>query len=1000
MPFCSFLFLLCFPLFSFALNQEGHILQAFKRSIEDRGNAFSSWNATDPDPCLWNGVTCDEHRQVISLELISSAISSTFPLQLCKLPHLLYLSLYNNTFHSILPPAISNCTTLEFLDLGQNLLTGSIPSSIADLRHLRYLDLSGNNFSGRIPPSFGQFPQLEAFSLISNLVGGTVPPFLGNITSLKMMNLSYNSFDPGRIPPELGNLMNLEVLWLTGCKLQGEIPDSFRGLKNLILLDLSSNNLTGVFPKALTELTHVTQIELFGNYMSGALPDTFSKLKALRMFDVSMNNFSGPIPSSLFELPLESLNAFENNFEGSLPESMAKSRSLKEIKLFANKFTGALPVDLGKYSALASLDISNNFFSGSIPENLCAKGALTEIMMINNLFSGELPSSLGNCQSLTRIRLGNNNFTGPVPENIWGLPDVSLLELTNNTFSGKISKKIGNSKMLSMILISRNNFSGTIPREIGSLKNLVEFSADHNKLIGNIPDSIMKLNRLAKLDLRNNKLSGLLDHRLYAWERLNELNLANNNFSGKIPPAIAFLPVLNYLDLSGNQFSGEIPHGLQNVNLNVLNLSYNHLTGILPSYFERSMYKNSFLGNPGLCKGENDACHLIHSSKSGGRGGEEKECDEEGGCLWLQRSIFVFVGVTLFVGAVLFHVKYKTFVKTRSLNIKSKWIMTSFQKLSFDYDDIVDSLDEDNVIGSGGSCLVYKIVLANGETIAVKKLWPELPDDCKSIDLENNCTEVNAFDAEVMTLGEIRHKNIVKLLCCCTNGECNLLVYEYMPNGSLGDMLHGIKKELLDWQTRYKIALDAAEGLSYLHHDCVPPIIHRDVKSNNILLDAEFGAKIADFGIAMTVDISKVKTMSVIAGSCGYIAPEYAYTLNVNEKSDIFSYGMVILELITGRRPTDLECEENDLVKWVRTTLEGKGLSHILDPKLDSSHQEEMLKVLNIGLLCTNPLPSDRPPMRRVVTMLLEVRMDCNSMIAWRKGRLTPYNFEDSENAA
>ncbi|KAL0542791.1 hypothetical protein IC582_017868 [Cucumis melo] len=994
MPFCSFLFLLCFPLFSFALNQEGHILQAFKRSIEDRNHVFTSWNATDPDPCSWNGVTCDDRRQVISLELISSAISSTFPLQLCKLPHLLYLSLYNNTFHSILPPAISNCSTLEFLDLGQNLLTGPIPPSIADLRNLRYLDLSGNNFSGRIPATFGRFQQLEAFSLISNLVGGTIPPFLGNITSLRMMNLSYNSFDPGRIPPELGNLVNLEVLWLTGCKLRGEIPDTFSGLKNLVLLDLSSNNLTGAFPIALTELTHVTQIELFGNSLSGALPDTFSKLQALRMFDVSMNNFSGPIPSSLFELPLESLNVFKNNFEGSLPESMAKSRSLIEMKLFANKFTGSLPADLGKYSALESLDISDNFFSGSIPEGLCQKGALTEIMVINNRFSGELPSSLGNCHSLTRIRLGNNNFTGPVPENIWGLPDVSLLELANNTFSGTISKKIGNSKMLSMILISNNNFSGTIPKEIGSLKNLVEFSADHNKFIGNIPNSIMKLDRLAKLDLQNNKLSGLLDHRLDAWRRLSELNLANNNFSGKIPPEIAFLPVLNYLDLSGNQFSGEIPHGLQNLNLNVLNLSYNHLTGILPSYFERTMYKNSFLGNPGLCKGENDACDQIHSSRSGGRGRGKEECDEEGGCVWLQRSIFVFVGVTLFVGAILFHVKYKT----RSLDIKSKWTMTSFQKLSFDYDDFVGSLDEDNVIGSGGSGLVYKIVLSNGETIAVKKLWSELPDDRNSTDLENNWSEVNVFDAEIMTLGEIRHKNIVKLLCCCTNGECKLLVYEYMPNGSLGDMLHGSKRELLDWQTRYKIALDAAEGLSYLHHDCVPPIVHRDVKSNNILLDAEFGAKIADFGIAVTVDISKDKSTSVIVGSCGYIAPEYAYTLNVNEKSDIFSYGMVILELITGRRPTDLECEENNLVKWVSTNLEGEGLNHILDPKLDSSHREEMLKVLKIGLLCTDPLPINRPPMRRVVTMLLEVRMDCNSIIARRKGRMTPYDFEDSEN--
>lgn len=871
MPLWPFLFLFCFPLFSFSLNQEGYVLYTFKRSVEDRNNVFSTWHEADPDPCSWDGITCDAHHHVISVDLSSSRISASFPLQLCKLPHLLYLSLYNNTFHSLLPAGISNCSSLEFLDLSQNLLTGPLPPSIADLPNIRYLDLSGNNFSGEIPPSFGRFRKLEAFSIVLNLVSGTIPPFLGNITTLRMLNMSYNSFSPGRIPPELGSLVNLEVLWLTACNLVGEIPESLVGLEQLVLLDLSINNLTGPFPRALTELTHVTQIELFGNKLTGVLPNEFSKLKSLRLFDISMNNLAGPIPGSLFELPLESLNAFENNFEGSLPESIGESRTLREIKLFANRFTGSLPTHLGKYSPLESLDISDNFFSGRLPENLCEKGALIEIMLINNLFSGELPSSLGNCQSLTRMRLGNNNFTGSVPENVWGLSDVALMELANNSFSGPISKKIANAKMLNLLLISNNNFSGTIPEEIGSLENMVEFSADHNKFIGNIPENLTKMDRLAKLDLQNNRLSGLLNYRLDAWERLNELNLANNNFSGPIPPEIASLPVLNYLDLSGNQFSGEIPNGLQNLNLNVLNLSYNQLTGTLPSYFERSMYKNSFLGNPDLCREENDACHTVQSTRNGGGGGGG--CDEGGGCIWLLRSFFVFAGLIFFVGVVLFHVKYRTFVKARSLNIKSKWTMISFQKLSFGEDEIVGSLDEHNVIGSGGSGLVYKVALANGETIAVKKLWPELPNDCPSIDLEKNWTEINAFDAEVKTLGEIRHKNIVKLLCCCTNGDCKLLVFEYMPNGSLGDMLHGSRSELLDWPTRYKIALDAAEGLSYLHHDCVPPIVHRDVKSNNILLDAEFGAKIADFGVAMAVDISQGKSMSVIAGSCGYIAP-------------------------------------------------------------------------------------------------------------------------------
>ncbi|XP_022925579.1 receptor-like protein kinase HSL1 isoform X1 [Cucurbita moschata] len=995
MPLRPLLFLLCFPLFSFALNQEGRILLDFKRSVDAHNNAFSSWHDADPNPCSWYGIICDVDHHVISLDLPSSGISAPFPVHLCNLPLLLYVSLYNNSFHSLLPPDLVNCTNLEYLDLGQNLLTGSLPPSLADMPNLRYLDLSGNNFSGEIPPTFARFQKLEAFSLILNLMGGVIPPFLGNITTLRMLNLSYNSFEPGRIPPELGNLVNLEVLWLTGCNLQGEIPDSLGRLKNLVLLDLSINNLSGSFPPALTELTHMSQIELFSNSLSGALPDGLSKLKSLRLVDISMNKFSGPIPSDLFELPLESLNAFENKFEGSLPESMGRSRTLTEVKLFSNRFTGALPGYLGKYSPLESLDISNNFFSGRLPEALCENGKLLEIMMINNFISGELPSSLGDCHSLTRIRLGNNNLTGHVPENLWGLPGVVLLELANNSFSGPISKNIANSKRLSLLLISNNKFSGTIPEELGSLENLVEFAGANNKFVGNFPESLTKIHTLAKLNLKNNMLSGLISSRLDAWKRLNELNLANNNFSGQIPREIANLPVLNYLDLSGNQFSGEIPYGLQNTNLNVLNLSYNHLNGTLPSYFESEVYRNSFLGNPDLCRDGNGACRPIKSSRRGG------DCDGDGVCIWMMRSVFVSAGVIFFVGMAFFHVKYKKFLASRSLNMKSKWTMTSFQKLSFSQDEIVGSLDEHNVIGSGGSGQVYKVALTNGSTIAVKKLWPKVSNDRDSFDLEKVWSEDDVFDAEVEILGNIRHKNIVKLLCCCSNGVSKLLVYEYMPNGSLGDMLHDSRSALLDWPTRYKIALDVAEGLSYLHHDCVPPIIHRDIKSNNILLDADFGAMIADFGIAMAVDLSEVKSMSVVTGSYGYIAPEYAYSSKVNEKGDIFSYGMVILELITGRRPTDPEFEENGLVKWVCSSLEKEGMKHIVDPKLDWCHMEEMLKVLNIGLQCSSPQPVNRPAMRRVVKLLEEVRMDSHPMIGGREGRLKAYCLDDvseSEN--
>ncbi|KAG2687690.1 hypothetical protein I3760_09G063300 [Carya illinoinensis] len=982
------LFLLSGPPLTVSLNQEGLYLQSLKNSLEDPDSALSAWNERDATPCNWPGVICDPiSHSVHSLDLSNTNLAGPFPSLLCRLPNLAFISFFNNSINSTLPPDVSTCRSLQHLDLSQNLLTGELPHTLADLPSLRYLDLTGNNFSGDIPDTFGRFQELEVLSLVYNLLDGTIPAFLGNISTLKMLNLSYNPFVPGGIPPELGNLTNLEVMWLTDCNLVGEIPDSLGRLKKLADLDLALNALHGPIPRSLTELSSVVQIELYNNSLSGGFPSGMSNLTALRLLDVSMNELTGTIPDELCRLPLESLNLYENRLEGSLPESIANSTGLYELRLFRNGLTGELPKNLGRDSPLKWLDISSNQFSGELPAALCQKGALEELLMIDNHFSGPIPASLGECQSLTRVRLGFNRFSGEVPAGFWGLPRVSLLELVGNSFSGQIAKTIVGAANLSSLLLSRNKFSGPIPDEIGWLGNLVEFSGYNNSFNGSLPGSIVNLEQLGILDLHNNELSGELPSGVKSWKKLNELNLANNKFTGKIPEDIGRLSVLNYLDLSRNQFSGKIPLGLQNLKLNQLNLSYNRLSGELPPLFSKETYMNSFVGNPGLCGDLEGLC-------------DGKEEAKSSGYVWLLRTIFVVAGLVFVVGVVWFYFKYRNFKMAKREIDKSKWTLMSFHKLGFSEYEILDCLDEDSVIGSGSSGKVYKVVLSSGEVVAVKKLWLGLRKECESVDVEKGHVRDNVFDAEVETLGKIRHKNIVKLWCCCTTRDCKLLVYEYMPNGSLGDLLHSSKGGLLDWPTRYKIALDAAEGLSYLHHDCVPPIVHRDVKSNNILLDGDFGARVADFGVAKVVDSTGKgpKSMSVIAGSCGYIAPEYAYTLRVNEKSDIYSFGVVVLELVTGKLPVDPEFGEKDLVKWVCTTLDQKGVDHVLDPKLDACYKVDMCKVLNIGLLCTSPLPINRPSMRRVVKMLQEVCPDNQSKMPKKDGKLSPYYYEDTSD--
>ncbi|MED6176900.1 hypothetical protein PIB30_092760 [Stylosanthes scabra] len=955
----TFLLLFIYSQPSLSLNQEGLLLLQFKNHLTDRNNALSSWNPSDTTPCHWLGVTCRSTTKtpvtvtVTALNLSSVALIGPLPaIPLCRLPALTTLSIPDSYISDTIPQSLSACRRLRHLDLSQNTLVGTIPPSLSLLTDLRHLDLSFNNLSGDIPAQLSHLRCLEYLDLVSNFLDGPFPNSLTNVTSLKYLRLAYNLFAPSQLPSQLGQLANLKVLWLSSCNLIGPIPNSIGNLTCLENLDLSKNKLTGEIPESITGLNSVLQIELYENALTGALPRGLGNLTRLRQFDASDNKLTGTIPEELCELPLDSLNLYNNSLEGSLPASIARSPNLHELKLFRNELVGSLQSELGSNSQLQILDVSFNRFSGELPASLCRWGKLEELLMLSNSFSGKIPESLGNCTSLRRVRIGNNNLSGKVPDAFWGLPHLHLLELNSNSFSGSISNLISFAYNLSDLRISDNQFSGLIPDAIGSLSNLLEFHGGNNKLSGRFPDSIAKLIQLGTLDLSYNEMYGEIPGWIRGLNNLIELNLAHNSFGGTIPKELGSLSELTFLDLSNNQLSGEIPLELQNLKLNKFNLSYNQLSGDVPPHYATKNYEMSFIGNPELCVNESVKC-----------------LSSKGRHYRMYVWTFALAAILFILGVAVFYLRYRNFRNKKKGSNVSKW--RSFHKLAFDEFEIVKLMSEENVIGSGSSGKVYKVVLSSGDVVAVKKLWGATNNGNRTGIVGS---EKDEFDVEVETLGKIRHKNIVRLWCCCNSGDSRLLVYEYMPNGNLADMLKSSKKSLLDWPTRYKIAIDAAEGLSYLHHGIVPPIFHRDVKSNNILLDNEFGAKVADFGVAKVVREASqgAESMSVIAGSYGYIAPEYAYTLRVNEKSDIYSFGVVILELVTGKPPIHADYGENDLVKWVSCLLEQNGMDHVIDPSLDSKYREEISKVLNVGLLCTSALPINRPAMWRVVKMLKE----------------------------
>lgn len=331
------------------------------------------------------------------------------------------------------------------------------------------------------------------------------------------------------------------------------------------------------------------------------------------------------------------------------------------------------------------------------------------------------------------------------------------------------------------------------------------------------------------------------------------------------------------------------------------------------------------------------------------------------------------------IGLVVFQRKYhQNQVDLMDERDNSSWSLTSFHNLSFTQEEICKALlDEENVIGSGGSGKVYRVDLKTSETVAVKRIWTMNMNKKRDNGLNR------LMKAEVDILGTIRHKNIVKLYCCLSNGNSNLLVYEYMPNGNLFDALHKNNEDKasrgsgleLDWPTRYKIALGAAHGLAYLHHGCSPAIVHRDVKSTNILLDKSYEAKIADFGIAKFLQAHCGRdSTTAFTGTYGYIAPEYGFSLRVTEKSDVYSFGVVLLELLIGKQPIEPEFGENkDIVHWVSHKIRShEDALEVLDSRISRSFKEEMFKVLKIAVHCTCKLPALRPTMREVVQMLMD----------------------------
>ncbi|XP_028791357.1 receptor protein-tyrosine kinase CEPR2-like [Neltuma alba] len=940
--FFTILFIIFPPCMPVSVETEA--LLQFKKHLKDPLDSLASWTDSE-SPCEFHGVTCDRFSgKVVGISLENKSLSGEIFASIFALENLRVLSLASNFISGKLPFEVSNCSNLRVLNLTENDMVGIIPD-LSVMRNLKVLDLSANYFSGEFPS------------------------WVGNLTGLVSLGLGENEYIESEVPETLGNLKNLTWLYLGGSHLRGEIPESVYEMKALETLDISRNMISGKLSQSIWKLENLRKIELFSNTLTGKIPAELANLTKLEEIDISMNHLYGELPEVIGTMEnLVVFQLYENNFSGELPAGFGDMQHLVGFSIYRNSFSGKIPENFGRFSPLDSIDISENQFSGDFPKFLCENRKLKFLLALQNNFSGELPETYVTCKSVERFRVSRNRLSGKIPNELWALPFVKIIDLADNNFDGSISPKIGLSSSLSQLVLTKNKFSGKLPAQLGKLMNLEKLYLSNNNFHGEIPAEIGALKQLSSFHLEENVLTGSIPAELCNCTRLVDLNVARNFLTGTIPQSVSLMSSLNSLNLSGNKLTGSIPESLVSMKLSSIDFSKNQLSGRIPNNLLIIGGDEAFVGNPALCVEQNsktlvnsefNICTSIH--------GQKRVFADKVVILCVTASVLVVVLAVLLVSYG--SIKHEKADLEKNLQDQketdSKWKIASFHQVDLDVNEICN-LDEDNLIGTGGTGKVYRVDLKkNGSTVAVKQLWKG--------------DSVKILAAEMETLGKIRHRNILKLYASLFKGGSNYLVLEFMPNGNLFQALHrqmkGGKPEL-DWYQRYKIALGTAKGIAYLHHDCSPPIIHRDIKSSNILLDEDYEAKIADFGVAKFAERTDQQLgFSCLAGTHGYIAPELAYTRQVTEKSDVYSFGVVLLELLTGREPIEEDYGEGkDIVYWAMTNLNARESAiKILDDKIASeSVEDEMIKVLKVAIQCTTKLPSLRPSMRGVVKMLID----------------------------
>lgn len=922
-------------------------LIVFKAGLEDPKEKLTSWSEDDDNPCNWVGVKCDpKTKRVVGLTLDGFSLSGHIGRGLLRLQFLQVLSLSNNNFTGTINADLASFGTLQVVDFSENNLSGLIPDEFfRQCGSLREVSFANNNLTGPIPESLSFCSSLESVNFSSNRLSGQLPYGIWFLRSLQSLDLSNNLLE-GEIVKGISNLYDLRAIKLGKNKFSGQLPEDIGGCSMLKVLDFGVNSLSGSLPDSLQRLNSCSSLSLKGNSFTGEVPDWIGKLANLESLDLSLNQFSGRIPSSIGNLVF-----------------------LKELNISMNQFTGGLPESMMNCGNLLAIDVSQNKLTGNIPTWIFKMGLQTVSLSGNRLGeSMQYPSSASmkdSYQGLQVLDLSSNALSGVIPSNIGDLSSLMLLNMSMNYLFGSIPASIGKLKAIQVLDFSDNWLNGTIPPQIGGAVSLKELKLEKNFLSGRIPSQIKNCSSLTSLIL------------------------SQNNLTGPVPAAIANLSNLKYVDLSFNDLSGILPKELINLShLLSFNISHNHLHGELPvGGFFNTISPSSVSGNPSLCGSVvNRSCPAVQNkpivlnpNSSNPTTGNSSPNH--------RRKIVLSISALIAIGAAAFIAIGVIAVTVLNIRVRSS-MSRAAAALSFsggedyscsptkdpNYGKLVmfsgDAefaaganalLNKDCELGRGGFGVVYRTILQDGRSVAIKKLT-----------VSGLIKSQEDFEKEMKTLGKIRHHNLVALEGYYWTPSLQLLIYEFISSGSLYKHLHdGSSRNCLSWRQRFNIILGMAKGLAYLHHT---NIIHYNLKSTNVLIDSSGEPKVGDFGLARLLPmLDRCILSSKIQSALGYMAPEFACrTVKITEKCDVYGFGVLVLEVVTGKRP--VEYMEDDVVvlcDMVRGALEDGRVEDCVDARLRGNFPaDEAIPVIKLGLICASQVPSNRPDMEEVVNIL------------------------------